>query len=177
MMRERLSKIRQEIVGIVSILGGLYLALSLFTYSEWDPSPFVVTNLPARNYGGIIGSYIADTLFSVIGISSLLLPFLLCLYGIRKMLGKKVHWITIAGILLLMLSLSLLSYLSGKTLNMEHLSKAGGLVGLIASKALISFFFHSRGIYNLHGLPCLVHHNPEPCLIDQPYLWQGHPES
>ncbi|MFN3395761.1 MAG: DNA translocase FtsK [Thermodesulfovibrionales bacterium] len=140
MMKERLSRIRQEIAGVVSILGGLYLALSLFTYSEWDPSPFVVTNLPARNYGGIVGSYIADTLLSVLGISSLLIPFILCFYGIRKMLGRKGHWITIAGILLFMLSVSLLSFLFGHTFNIESLSKAGGLTGLILSKLFIRFF-------------------------------------
>lgn len=140
MMKERLSRIRQEIAGVISILGGLYLALSLFTYSEWDPSPFVVTNLPARNYGGIVGSYIADTLLSILGISSFLIPFILCFYGIRKMLGRKGHWITIAGILLFMLSVSLLSFLFGQTFNIESLSKAGGLTGLILSKLLIRFF-------------------------------------
>lgn len=140
MMKERLSRIRQEIAGVVSILGGLYLALSLFTYSEWDPSPFVVTNLPAKNYGGIVGSYIADTLLSVLGISSLLIPFILCFYGIRKMLGRKGHWITIAGILFFMLSVSLLSFLFGQTFNIESLSKAGGLTGLILSKIFIRFF-------------------------------------
>lgn len=140
MMKERLSRIRQEITGVVSILGGLYLALSLFTYSEWDPSPFVVTVLPPKNYGGIVGSYIADTLFSFLGISSLLVPFILCFYGIRKMLGKKGHWITVAGILLFMLSVSLLSFLFGKTFNVELLSKAGGLTGLIFSKVFIKFF-------------------------------------
>lgn len=140
MMKERLSRIRQEITGVVSILGGLYLALSLFTYSEWDPSPFVVTSQNTKNYGGIVGSYIADTLFSFLGISSLLMPFILCFYGIKKILGKKGHWITVAGILLFMLSISLLSFLFGKTFNIEFLSKAGGLIGLIFSKVFIKFF-------------------------------------
>jgi len=139
-MKERIEKIRQEITGVVSILGGLYLGLSLFTYSEWDPSPFVLTDLPVKNYGGIVGSYIADTLLSFLGASSFLIPFLFCLYGIRKMMGKKVHWITVAGIVLFMLSISLLSYLFGKTLNIEHLSRAGGLSGLILSNVFIRFF-------------------------------------
>lgn len=139
-MKERISKIKQEITGVISILGGLYLALSLLTYSEWDPSPFVVTELPVRNLGGIVGSYIADTLFTIIGISSFMIPFVLCLYGIRKILGKKGHWITVAGILLFMISLSLFSFLLGKTLDIEYLTKAGGLSGLILSKVFIRFF-------------------------------------
>ncbi len=140
MMKERLSKIKQEIIGVVFILGGLYLALSLFTYSEWDPSPFVITDLPVKNLGGIVGSYIADTLFSIIGISSLVIPFILCLYGIRKMLGKGGHWITIVGIFLFMISFSLLLFMFGRTLDMESLSKAGGLSGYILSKILTKFF-------------------------------------
>lgn len=139
-MKERLSKIKQEITGVISILGGLYLALSLLTYSEWDPSPFVVTDLPVRNLGGIVGSYMADTLLSILGISSFMIPLILCLYGVRKILGKKENWITVVGIILFMISLSLLSFLFGDTLNIDYLTKAGGFSGLVLSKVFIRFF-------------------------------------
>ncbi len=139
-MKERLLRIRQEVTGVILILTGLYLALCLFTYSEWDPSPFVVTDQPVRNYGGIVGSYIADILLSVIGVSSLLIPVILCLYGVRRLLNKKAHWITIVGVLLLILSISVLSFLFGRTLNVEYLSKAGGLTGSVISSLMIGLF-------------------------------------
>ncbi len=42
-------RIRQEITGVVSILGAIYICLSLATYSKWDPSFFVFTTVKFRS--------------------------------------------------------------------------------------------------------------------------------
>jgi len=67
-MAERLKRIRQEILGVVSILGSIYIALSLATYSKWDPSLFVFSTLPVQNYGALSVHTLADFLVSAAGV-------------------------------------------------------------------------------------------------------------
>lgn len=132
-----LKRIKQEIIGVVSILGGIYLALSIATYSEWDPSMFVFTTFPARNYGGIVGSYIADFMISGVGLSVFALPVALFIYGLKKLLGKEGHRIYIIGVVLFIISFSMLASLITATFNINLLNRAGGIIGLILSDFLL----------------------------------------
>lgn len=132
-----LKRIKQEIIGVVSILGGIYLALSIATYSEWDPSIFVFTTFPARNYGGIVGSYIADFMISGVGLSVFALPVALFIYGLKKLLGKEGHRIYIIGVVLFIISSSMLASLITTTFNINLLNRAGGIIGLILSDFLL----------------------------------------
>lgn len=132
-----LKRIKQEIIGVVSILGGIYLALSIATYSEWDPSIFVFTTFPARNYGGIVGSYIADFMISGVGLSVFALPVALFIYGLKKLLGKEGHRIYIIGVVLFIVSSSMLASLITATFNINLLNRAGGIIGLILSDFLL----------------------------------------
>lgn len=126
-MNERLKRIRQEILGVTSVFAGIFIGLSLATYSEWDSSLFVFTTLPTRNYGGIIGSYIADILISSVGLISYILPVVLFVYGIRRLLGRKFHKIYVLGLFLLMLSASILASLITATFHMDIVNKSGAL--------------------------------------------------
>lgn len=132
-----LKRIKQEIIGVVSMLGGIYLALSIATYSEWDPSMFVFTTFPARNYGGIVGSYIADFMISGVGLSVFTLPVVLFIYGLKKLLGKEGHRIYIMGVVLFIVSSSMLASLITATFNINLLNRAGGIIGLILSDFLL----------------------------------------
>lgn len=132
-----LKRIKQEIIGVASILGGIYLALSIATYSEWDPSIFVFTTFPARNYGGIVGSYIADFMISGVGLSVFALPVALFIYGLKKLLGKEGHRIYIIGVVLFVVSSSMLASLITTTFNISLLNRAGGIIGLILSDFLL----------------------------------------
>ncbi|MCL5023827.1 MAG: DNA translocase FtsK 4TM domain-containing protein [Nitrospirae bacterium] len=137
-MSERLKRIRREIVGVASVFAGIYFALSLATYSEWDSSPFVFTTLPARNYGGIIGSYAADFLISAIGLSAFALPVVFCVYGVRRLLGRENHWTCLVGLILFVLSTSILASLITATFHMELIHKSGGLAGYLLGELLVS---------------------------------------
>ncbi|MCX8034567.1 MAG: DNA translocase FtsK 4TM domain-containing protein [Thermodesulfovibrio sp.] len=75
----------------------VYLSVSLLTYNILDPSFFTYTKSKPSNYGGIVGSYLSDSLFSLFGIATFLLPFIFVFWGIRKFLGKilsisKIPW-------------------------------------------------------------------------------------
>lgn len=135
-MTERLKRIRQEVVGVLSVLGAVYLALSLATYSKWDSSLLVLTTLPSRNYGGVVGSYISDLLISVLGVVAFTVPVIFIVYGIKKLFGKEGHRIYILGTFLFILSSSVFSALLASTFHFIPPNDAGGAIGLMLSDLL-----------------------------------------
>ncbi|NOX20321.1 MAG: DNA translocase FtsK [Nitrospirae bacterium] len=155
-MAERLKRIKEEILGVFFTLTGVYLAISLISYSRWDPSFFTFTNGPVKNYGGIVGSYLSDLLLTLIGAISYLLPLLFLIYGIKRILGKEKRRETLLGIFILFLITPVLISLVCETFNIKTGIDPGGLWGSEIAKALkvlfsipgayifsLSFFFTS----------------------------------
>ena len=138
-MAERLERIRTEIIGVLSVLGAVYIALSLATYSKWDASFFVLTPVPAKNYGGVFGSYIADLMISIIGVIAFVIPAALVVYGVRRLLGREGHRINIIGTMLLILSLSIFSALVASTFRFGPPNGAGGAAGVMISDFMKAF--------------------------------------
>jgi S-DNA-T family DNA segregation ATPase FtsK/SpoIIIE len=141
------NKRMQEIIGVIAILGGLYLALSLFTYNKWDKSLLTFSNTPPKNYGGIAGAYLSDIIFSAIGFSGLLIPVFLIIYGIRKIAGKEKNMIHVLGVFLFLPSLSMLLHLLSKTTALK-IDPPGGFTGLFLS-SLFEGLLSSIGAYVL----------------------------
>lgn len=128
-MGERVKRIRQEVTGVVAFLGGIYVALSLLTYSRWDPSPFVYSTLPAGNWGGIVGAFVSDLLLSAAGVSAFIVPVALCVYGVRQVLGRPGHRMNLAGTLLLIFSSAVFAALITGTFGFMEAGTAGGAAG------------------------------------------------
>lgn len=142
-MVERIERIKKEIAGVVSILGGIYIALSLATHSIWDSSFFVFSTLPVKNYGGIVGSYLSDLLIFAIGLSAFSVPIILFVYGIRKLLGSEGHWIHAVGSALFISASSMLASLITATFQFNKLT-SGGALGYFASEFM-------RGMFSIPG--------------------------
>jgi S-DNA-T family DNA segregation ATPase FtsK/SpoIIIE len=119
--------IKAEIAGVFSILGSLYLGLSLLSYVKWDPGIFTYNTGPVRNYGGPFGAFLSDGLITVLGVSSFALPLFLLVYGVKSLLGKERQRIHLAGALLFVLSASLLAALVRASFQLSY--DAGGLFG------------------------------------------------
>jgi S-DNA-T family DNA segregation ATPase FtsK/SpoIIIE len=132
-----LKRIKEEITGVVSVLGSIYIALCLATYSRWDPSFFVYTTLPVHNYGGIVGSYLADLLISSFGFASSICPVALFIFGIKKLMGKPGHRIRFVGLVVLILSSALFISLIAKTFSFASVNKPGGVIGMMLSDLTI----------------------------------------
>lgn len=145
-MAERIKRAKEEILGVVSILGSIYLALSLITHTKWDPSPFTFTTQPLRNYGGVIGAYISDSLITLIGISAFAIPVLIIAYGLKRLLGKERHKIHLIGALLFILSASILSSLITTTFDFKFDNNPGGITGFFISD-LIKSLLSTPGAY------------------------------
>lgn len=173
-MAERLKRVRQEILGVASIFAGIYLVLSLATYSKWDPSFFVFSTLPVQNYGGIVGSYLADFLVSGAGVVAVVIPIALVIYGIKEVLGKKGHWIYLPGFILFVLSASMLASLLAATFHITLMNKLGGIAGSLLSDLAVgllsipgayivslALFLSSLILLSPVSLTSLVVHAPE----------------
>ncbi|MFN3739671.1 MAG: DNA translocase FtsK [Thermodesulfovibrionales bacterium] len=133
-------RLKNELKGIFSILLGIFCLVSLITYSPQDPSIFTYSERPVHNYGGIIGANLSDILFSLFGFPSLTIPFLLIIWGLRRLLHRKGHIIYIAGSLLFILSLSIISGLVERTIALDSDNSIGGMAGFIMSRALQTMF-------------------------------------
>ncbi|MEK7741696.1 MAG: DNA translocase FtsK 4TM domain-containing protein, partial [Nitrospirota bacterium] len=132
-MAERIKRIKEEVLGIVSILGGIYIGLSLVTHKKWDPSLFTFTNSSSKNYGGIVGAYMSDALLMIIGVSAFAIPLFILVYGVKRLLRKEGHGIHLIGALLFILSSSILLSLMSATFNLKVESNPGGIAGLFIS--------------------------------------------
>lgn len=133
--------IKQKVTGVLSVSGGIFLALSLASYSRWDRSLFTYSEEPVGNYGGIVGSYVADALMTLVGVASYCLPLFLLVYGVKKFLGRQSEKAHLWGALLFVFSAPVLAGLISVSFGLKY--GAGGIYG----SALGSVFF--KGLSNL----------------------------
>ena len=151
-MAKNISRIKEEILGITSILFSLYLGLSLFSFTRWDASLFTYTKTPTNNYGGVAGAYIADLLMSVIGFAAYLGPVALVVYGIRRLLSREKRRVYLAGTVLLIFSVSFLSSLLLRTFHVTTENNPGGIIGTVTAD-LLQHYLSMLGAY-LFGISC-----------------------
>jgi S-DNA-T family DNA segregation ATPase FtsK/SpoIIIE len=143
---DKIKKIKEEIAGIIAFVSGIIILLSLLTHNPIDPSPFTSSTLSStENLLGPFGAYISDILLQVIGFASYAFSFVLCFYGIKRILCKnrKPRFIVIVSIGLLMLSLSSLFSI---TLGELPSISSGGIIGTITSQFLLTYFSYTGSL-------------------------------
>ncbi|MBI5632417.1 MAG: DNA translocase FtsK 4TM domain-containing protein [Nitrospirae bacterium] len=151
-MAKKLSRIKEELLGVISILFSLYLGLSLFSHSRWDSSLFTYAKTPVKNYGGVIGAYIADLCMSFLGFAAYLLPAALVVFGVRRLRSREKRKVYLLGTCLLIFSVSFLSSLLLRTFNVTTENSPGGIIGSVTA-GLLEHYFSMLGAY-LFGLSC-----------------------
>ena len=135
-MVERVKRIKEEVIGVISVMGSLYFFLSLFTHSIRDPVPFFRTTEPPeplRNLGGMAGAYVSGWLFIFFGLSSYIIPVMIITFGIRRLLGTKGHKIYLFGSLLFIISSSVLLSLLAGTMDITLENYPDGMGGIFGS--------------------------------------------
>ncbi len=133
-MAERIKRIKEEVLGVVSILGSIYLLMSLFTHYIKDPVLFFRTTEPPepiRNLGGTVGAHISGWLIILLGLAAFIIPLLMIAFGIKRLLGKEKHRIYLLGGILFIVSSSLLLSLLSLTFNINIERYPDGIGGLI----------------------------------------------
>lgn len=146
-MAERVKKVREEILGVVALLGSVYLALSLYSYSKFDPTVFFTYSRAAvRNYGGVAGANLADLLITLAGLSAFALPLFLAIFGVRRILGIAGQRIYFWGSLLFIFSSSLMLSLLNRTFDLDIVMNSGGLIGVMTT-GLLEKYLSTLGAY------------------------------
>ncbi len=130
-----------EILGIVALTLGAFVFLCLFSFSPHDPSLNSATGGSAvHNYGGVVGSYLADALITIFGAASFLVGGLFLLTAFLFFTKKSSRPIRFPEILLLGVFLvmsAVLFQLKWNTLTVFGFpTLAGGLIGAVVGEQL-----------------------------------------
>jgi len=151
-MVERIKRIKEEIAGVVSVLGSLYIFMSLITHYIRDPVLFFRATEPpepVRNLGGITGACISGWLIILFGLAAFIIPFLMVVFGIKRLMGKEGHKIYLVGSILFIISSSLLFSLLSYTFDITIIKYPDGIGGLIGRGIadLANQLFYLLGAY------------------------------
>ena len=101
----------REIVAISCFTLAVFIGCCLISYNPSDPSFNTVSSLKVEevtNWGGMVGSYLADVLFQLIGLSAFIVPITLIWISLKFFLlsGIKVRYFVLSSYLFFIISLS-----------------------------------------------------------------------
>ncbi|MBI4042209.1 MAG: DNA translocase FtsK 4TM domain-containing protein [Deltaproteobacteria bacterium] len=150
MLPEKQKNQFRELVGIFFLAFAIFYAVSLWSYRAADPSINTVTPQDkVHNYGGIVGSYLADVSLQTWGVAAIwfvLLAFMLAIFCFRGRLPLKPVRSMIGYVMLI------IATASGFSLTWRELPYGGGLLlpggffGQICAQKL-SFYLNATGAY------------------------------
>ncbi|MGA2780954.1 MAG: DNA translocase FtsK 4TM domain-containing protein [Smithella sp.] len=152
--KQKNNKRNREIKGVVCLSLALFLLLCLVSYRPQDPSftHFIVSGHATHNFTGKAGSYTADSLIRLLGVSSFLFPFILlaCSFqyflrtaftiNTRRVLGFFFFVLSFAGLMAILISGSVTVY--GESLK----NGTGGLLG-VSIVEFLRISFNVAGTY------------------------------
>ncbi len=147
-----------EIAGLISIFLAVFIFVSLYTYSPYDPSfNNINAQLKPQNKFGIPGSYFADIAFQLFGESAYLLSVFLAVIAVKLIQGgsKRTRYVMIFPLSILVFSFCLLSNLVFKQSFLGKQIEPGGVVGSLARESLVPVF-NLFGTYLLGVLLLLI---------------------
>ena len=103
--RDFLRRRMMELVGVGVAVAGVLLLMSIFTFSNADPSLNHATGTPPNNLMGLPGAYVSDLLLQTFGLAIVLVPVALITWGVRMV---RTHHLGFFGLRLSLLLLALL---------------------------------------------------------------------
>src|ERR1044071_1973800 len=129
-----------EIVAIGLVALALLLGLCLASYNPNDPSWNAAGETVARNWVGVVGANVAAALFQSIGLAGYLLPFLIIAAAWRRFRSRRINApiSRLAGLIMLVLASAALLSLANIKPFFDGSFNAGGLVGALIGRALVS---------------------------------------
>jgi S-DNA-T family DNA segregation ATPase FtsK/SpoIIIE len=139
-------RLKREIIGILLVSGGIFIFLSLVSYSPVDPSFFSYTSpkvTDIHNWMGIVGSYVSSLLLQGFGFPSFLIPFLLMVFSLSFIFRWELKYLSVklAGWAVILLTASSLFGLWAKPLGFNNRDLLfGGFLGEIFSRNLVRYF-------------------------------------
>lgn len=123
----------KEIYGILFLAIGSFIGLCLYSYNPLDPSlNSLASGGPTANLGGIVGSYLSDLLFMVLGLGAIVIPILFVFLSFSCFALKPVRarWSRALSFALLVGLISVTGQLIWQEITLKgHAMQAGGLIG------------------------------------------------
>ncbi|MFC4254090.1 DNA translocase FtsK [Altererythrobacter xixiisoli] len=142
--RRALGRAGQLLASALLFAAMVFLALSLVSYSQTDPSPSTAAGDQVSNWMGRAGAWVADSALVAFGIVSVLLVPLLYAFA-RKLWRQADHeevpegarwWRTVGLLLLAMLMLATFMSLAFDQAGSGLPASLGGLSGLLGARAI-----------------------------------------
>ncbi len=136
----------REGLGIFCTGVGLFILISLVTYHSQDASFTTPGEAQLRNWGGVVGSYLADILYQLIGGAGFLIPLFVFTFGRSLFRGERFRsgrvLFLLFGGTILTLSLSVLLSLEYRSLPLfsQTIRPAGGVIGSGLAALMLSLF-------------------------------------
>jgi S-DNA-T family DNA segregation ATPase FtsK/SpoIIIE len=129
-----------EIVAIGLVALALLLGLCLASYNPNDPSWNAAGEISARNWVGVVGANVAALLFQSIGLAGYLLPFLIIAAAWRRFRSRRINApiLRLSGLVTLVLASAALLSLANIKPFFDASFNAGGLIGALIARALVS---------------------------------------
>src|SRR5881296_2412257 len=129
-----------EIIAIALIALALLLGLCLASYNPNDPSWNAAGESATHNWIGAVGANVAAGLFQTIGLAAYLLPLLLLAAAWRRFRSRRMRteYSRLTGLAIVVLSSSALLALANIRPLFDRSFNAGGLVGVIIARSLVS---------------------------------------
>lgn len=143
-MSHLFKRFSRDIIGLIWLSMGIFLSLALGSYHPTDPSLNAIGNsTQVQNYCGYFGSFIADILYQLLGMSAWVVVLGNLRIAWKNFRGHEIkkhrlHWVWLS--LLLLTSASLLALYLPRTKIFSEQILIGGLLGQVISKALVSAF-------------------------------------
>ena len=130
-----------EITGISIVILGIFLLVSLISFSPDDPNFIFPKNTIIKNILGFRGSFSADLFFQSFGLISLLVPFSLSFTGLNIFLNKKIFLIVESIFFIILYSIlgSLFFSVFYPTAFKLYINGNGGFVGKYLESTFINF--------------------------------------
>lgn len=139
-MKKWFGKFYSDLIGISFLLGALVTGLSLMSYNPADPSFNHLTFVKVTNLCGLVGSFWADTIYHIFGLTSWLGVPYLSYYGYEGVRGRingdrKIHFVPFFALVLIVSGLLNIYFQTSRVF--ETSIEVGGIVGELIGTGLI----------------------------------------
>jgi len=161
-------RVRREIVAVCCLFLAVFIGCCLISYNSADSSFNTAYSSPlgrVHNWGGLVGAYLADGLFQLLGLTAFLVPLVLLALSVKMLFFKDspIRYATALSMVLLVLSLAVLLSLvvadsAIRLASFRYELNAGGLVGRQLAN-LSHPYLNTVGsmlVFSLAGLVALI---------------------
>jgi S-DNA-T family DNA segregation ATPase FtsK/SpoIIIE len=132
---DRNGRIKDEIVGVLSVLLGLVVIISLISANRWDQS-LNSSGTELNNLLGSFGSILSDIMLQAIGYASYLFPLILFAFGFRKITGREFK----QGKIVFATSFIFLVISASSLFTLAFGGHSGGVVGINTTDITVKIF-------------------------------------